>query len=208
MEYDKEICGHLFKQCYFDFIFKNNNSDYGKWVARNKGKKRSVVRVIAEWLLEKELPVWLQVDHIDRNTSNNKLNNLRFATAKLNGNNTSSMSYVEEYLKESRLDYGASAYGNRVRTPRIYNKTPEQVELIGHHFHYIMCGEDFYKYCPDSEKEFYSMFKSEQHQNDWLVKYKTRIEHNHSVFEEHKNKILEFTGYKFNTTFEQIYLDK
>lgn len=188
-----------------EFVLKNKNDCYGMWKIRvgNLGFK-ALARVLVELHINKEIPKHILVDHIDRNTSNNKLSNLRLTTHKLNLNNKSGMSPLVEHCSSYRLDYGKNSLGNRIRTPRFYAKTKTQIEQISNYFHSLCQGNILSPWSIEDKNEFMTIFKDSERYDSWIKTYGSRIRNNLHNIQQDYYVIEDFTGNPFGTTVDKL----
>ena len=187
-----------------EYVLKNKDCTYGMWKIRINNEFRSLARVIAEKHLSKELPKDILIDHVDRNTSNNLLPNLRLTTHKLNLNNKSGMSPTSEVKSSFRLDYGRNSEGNRIRTPRLYGKSIYEIERISRHFHSLCQGSTLSPSTVEDEIEFMKIFRDLDHYKSWMSTYGRAIENNQNKIKEHYLLIETFSTKPFGTTLDKF----
>lgn len=188
------------------YLRKNNSTDYGMWKVKVDGKMKSLARYIAQSVLGRDIPLYITIDHIDKDTSNNYLSNLRFSTEKLNSNNveTNTLNVIEKYKNNKRFEYGSSKYSNRVVTPKFSVDNLDNVPSIFNHFYYLCCGELLVKYSEVDETNFTTIFRDDAHREKWFKKYLPRMNKNVELINAQMKIVQDFSGHPFGTTLEKI----
>lgn len=199
-----ERYSYLVDKYKIEYVLKSNSSPYGMWKIRVNNRFRSLARFITEQHLSKELPANIFVDHVDRDTSNNVLSNLRLTTSKLNLNNKTTANPVVEAREYFRLDYGRNSEGNRIRTPLFYGKSDTEIKRISKYFHSLCQGTILAPYEYEDKEEFMKIFKSVSRYESWLATYGKAIEQNLIKIEDNYNAIKEFSGKPFGTTLDKF----
>jgi len=187
-----------------EYVLHSKNNPYGMWKIRVGNRFRSLARFITEQHLGKELPTNILIDHVDRNTSNNVLSNMRLTTSKLNLNNKTTTPPVVEAREYFRLDYGRNSEGNRIRTPLFYGKSDAEIKRISKYFHSLCQGTILAPYADEDKEEFMKIFKSVSRYESWLATYGKAIEQNLIKIEDNYNAIKEFSGKPFGTTLDKF----
>ena len=123
----EKIVGHPTGQCRRpEKMIKLQNSSYGYYAVNlckdGKSHAKGVHILVAEAFLEKPEGK-CEVDHINRNRKDNRVENLKWCTHKENMNNTNTIQYMKEDPNKSRSAYMALA-------SKIYNGSPQAPKTV------------------------------------------------------------------------------
>lgn len=125
----------------YPIVFLSNQSVDG-----GKPKQYYVHRLVAETFLVKDNPTYNEVDHIDHDTTNYNVSNLRWCNRKINVSNSRRLEYFDRYYSEYDLDWNYiqdvpySSFElseRRVISRHVYYKTPYN----GKYYKYGLSGE-------------------------------------------------------------------
>jgi len=141
-----KLCGTITKEGYRRFCIYNKDG---------KSKRMYLHRLLAQAFLENPNN-YNQIDHIDNNTRNNNLDNLRWCNSSQNNTNRENFSYNREGVPEKKFKY--------VQWHKKKQKWCGQIQVNGKNIHigysdndeelYIMCLDFIYSIFKDND--FYS----------------------------------------------------